>query len=226
MSRDKKVLVIGLGRFGTAIVETLWDSGVDVIVVDRDAAAVESVKGKTHAAFVAEGTEPSVLEAVGARDVDAAVVTFGEAFESSVLAVATLKSYGVKDIVARASTPRRADVLRAVGATRVLELERELGQRVAMELVTPSARELIELAGLYRVIPWEAGPKLVGRDLRGLSLRQRYGLNVIGVRAAKEAGIGRLSAPDPEATIRAGDTLLLVGEEKNLRRFAADFGEE
>jgi trk system potassium uptake protein len=218
MTRINKVLIIGLGRFGNAVAETLWTRGADVTVVDRDPALVDAIKGHAQAAFVADGTDQSVLESVGAHSVDAAVVTFGESFESAVLAVSTLKSLGVNAIIARATTQRRAEVLKAVGATRVLEVEHEMGIRVAQELLTPSAGDLLELASQYRVVPWPAAGSLIGRSLKDSGLRQRYGINVLGVRSVGDKGI-RLRPPLPDYVIRTGDICLLVGEDSEMQRF-------
>jgi trk system potassium uptake protein TrkA len=223
MAKQRRtVVVIGLGRFGAAIVATLWDLGIDIVAVDRDSVAVDAVKGKTHAAFVADATDPSVLESIGVRDADSAVVTFGGAFEASVLVVSGLRALGVKQILARAETDRRAEVLRAVGATRVIEVEPEMGHRVGIELVTPSPPDLLEFAARYRIVPWVAAGSLVGKLLRDSGIRQEFGLNVIGVRSAEEGQSNRkvaLAAPGPEYVIRAGDTLMLVGEGEQIKRF-------
>jgi trk system potassium uptake protein len=221
MTATKKILVVGLGRFGNAVVETLWNGGSDVTVVDRESHLVEGIKGHTHAAFVADGTDLAVLESIGSRGMDAAVVTFGEAFESAVLAVSSLKTLGVPEIVARAATPRRGDVLRAVGATRVIEVEREIGERVAHEMLTPSARELVDLASQYRVVPWPATGSVVGRTLKDSGLRQSYGINVIGVRTAGTKPSKKFTLPAPDYLIREGDICLLVAEDKDIQRFVA-----
>ncbi len=219
MTAPKKILIIGLGRFGNAVVETLWNSGADVTVVDHEAQLVETIKAHTHAAFVADGTEQQVLESIGARTMDAAVVTFGEAFESAVLATSALKSLGVAEIIARAATPRRADVLRAVGATRVLQVEREMGDRLAHEILTPSAGDLLDLASHYRVVPWPAKGSVVGRTLKDSGLRQNYGINVIGVRPVGTKPGSKVVFPAPDYIIKAGDICLLVAEDADMRRF-------
>ncbi len=224
MTRIKKVLIVGLGRFGNAVATTLWSRGADVTVVDRDPALVDAIKGRAQAAFVADGTEQSVLESVGAREVDVAVVTFGESFESAALAVSTLKALGVREIIARAATRRRAEVLRAVGATRVLEVEQEMGVRVAQELLNPSAADLLELASQYRVVPWAAAGSFVGRSLKDSGLRQRYGMNVIGVRPAGDTGT-KLKPPSPDYVLAAGDICLLVAEDSDMQRFLVKAGE-
>ncbi|MGC4065178.1 MAG: TrkA family potassium uptake protein [Polyangiaceae bacterium] len=221
MTTARKVLIVGLGRFGNAVAETSWSSGVDVTVVDRDPQLVEAIKSHTHAAFVADGTEQQILESLGARNMDVAVVTFGEAFESAVLAVSALKTLGVPEIVARATTSRRAEVLRAVGATRVIEVEREMGARLGHELASPSARDLLELAAQYRVVPWPVSGRLVDVSLKESGLRQRFGINVLGVRPARDAQTDRLVFPAPDYVLKQGDVCLLVAEDASMQKFIA-----
>jgi trk system potassium uptake protein TrkA len=222
MNRAKKVLIVGLGRFGNAVAETMWERGADVTVVDTDSSLVDAVKARVHAAFVADGTDVTVLESVGARNMDAAVVTFGEAFESAVLAVSTLKSLAVPEIVARGATSRRVEVLRAVGATRIVEVEHEMGVRVAQQLLMPSATEFIDLASQYRVVPWLVKGALVGRSLRESGFRQNYGINVIGVRRSGDKN-AQLKTPPPDYVLAAGDVCLLVAEDSVMQRFVAEF---
>lgn len=217
----KRVLVIGLGRFGTALVETLWAAGAEVVVVDSAQEAVDAVQDRTSHAFLGDGTNPDVIKGLSA-DVDVAVVAFGMAFEATVLAVATLRRLGVRYIVARAETPRRAEILQSVGAHRVTQIEAEAGGRLGRDIVSPVASELLELADDYRVVPWVADGPLVGKSLAEADLRRRYELSVLGYRRPS-GGQGvdrpRLVVATSDYRIAAGDTLLIVGEEKRVEEF-------
>ncbi|WP_437718215.1 TrkA family potassium uptake protein [Sorangium sp. So ce448] len=225
--RSKSILVIGLGRFGTSIVETLWKNGAEVIAIDNNPEAVDAVKDKTSAAFVGDATVHKVLEGIGAQYVDTAIVTFGEHFEPSVLCVASLVRMRVREVIARAATDRQADILRAVGAARVIQLETEMGRRIGADITMPLAQDLLDLASHYRVVPWNAHGQPVGQTLAGAKIRQRYRINVLGVRPHTSKLPGdkpRLEAPTPDYVIRDGDTLLLVGDGDDVSRFVAEVG--
>jgi trk system potassium uptake protein TrkA len=221
-------LVIGLGRFGTALTEELWDAGAELIVVDRDGALVDPLKAKSSAAFVGDATAPGVLESIGVKDVDIAVVTPGEDFEASVLCVSQLVQLGVKTIFARAANPRQAHVLHAVGATRAIQVENEMGRRLAVHVLNPSATHLMEFATDFRVVPWVATRRYVGQTLAQANLT-RFQINVLGyVRAdagkpqrSPRAAKPRMHLPSAEYRVEQGDTLLLVGEEDAVERFFA-----
>jgi trk system potassium uptake protein len=221
----RRVLVIGIGAFGSSIVETLWNGGdVDLVALDPREDAIDRIKGRTEAAYVGDGSDPRVLSDVGAGEMDSAVVSFGEDFEASVLCVASLKQLGVREIVARAATERQADVLRLVGATRVLELEREMGARIATELSTACSSELLDFAHGYRVVPWIAHGPLIGKTLADAKLRPRYDVTVLGVGHGRELSGGTRSIVpvSPEYVIKGGDTLMLVAEDKAMTRFLSE----
>ncbi len=217
VKQPKKVLVVGVGRFGAALIGELWESGCDLIVVDKDPDAIDTIKSKAGAAFIADATDPAVLDNIGARDVDVAVVTAGESFEGVVLCVSVLAEMGVKVIFARATNDRQASVLRRVGATRAIQVENEMGRRLAVQVLNPVSSDLLEFATHFRVVPWTATPSYVGKALSLANFR-RFELNVLGWFGAA-AQNPRLNFAAPDYQIEAGHTLLLVGQEEAIQRF-------
>lgn len=219
--KSKRVLVFGVGRFGTALIEALWRGRAEVVAVDLNSAALEPVQERSSHAFVGDATDARVLEGLGVADFDAVVVTFGMAFEATVLCVATLHRLGAPYVVARAETQRQAEILQAVGATRVLQIEWEMGRRLGRDLLSPVEQDLLSLADDYRVVPWVAHGALVGRSLAEAQLRRDYGLTMIGYRGGQPAGgdAPRLTVATPEYVIKEGDTLVLVGDEAAFKRF-------
>ncbi|MBI2892412.1 MAG: TrkA family potassium uptake protein [Deltaproteobacteria bacterium] len=132
----KRFVVVGLGTFGASLVEALHEEGCEVIAIDRQMANVEAVKDRATVAVQLDATDASALRALECGSATAAVVAMGEDFESSVLSVAALVEAGVKAIVARARTERQARILKAVGASQVVEIENEMGRRIGHSLAT------------------------------------------------------------------------------------------
>jgi trk system potassium uptake protein TrkA len=220
--KHKRILVVGLGRFGSALADELWDTNCDVTVIDKSGEAVDAHKARSAAAFVADATEFGVLKSIGANEIDVAVVTIGEDFESTVLCVSQLAQLGVKHIFARAANDRQAHVLNAVGATRVIQVENEMGRRLAVQVLNPVAAELMDFATHFRVLPWVATPDVVGKTLAEAKFR-KFDINVLGVlrQEATKKAKPRMQLPNPDYVIVEGDTLLLVSEEEALERFFA-----
>jgi trk system potassium uptake protein len=131
-----RYLVVGLGRFGMAVAESLAEEGVEVVALDSSMELVEKVRDRVTFAAQLDATDPDALRAIDAHACQMATVAIGEAFEQAALVVAALKEVGVPHILARARTTRQGRILVAAGATEVIEVESELGKRLAKTLVT------------------------------------------------------------------------------------------
>jgi len=224
----RRFLVIGLGRFGSALAEALAQAGGEIIAVDERMELVEVVKDKVAYAAQLDSMEIESLKAIGAKDVDVAIIAIGEDFEASVLTTAILKELGVKEIIARASTDREKKILELVGATKAISIEAEMGKRLARALVAPSVLEYIELSEGYSMIQWEVDDRFVGKSLAEVGLRSKWGLNLVGTRqrvatASKEGKpqvVERMEpVPRPDYVFQKGDVLVLVGQQKDLESF-------
>lgn len=223
-TKQKTVLVVGLGPMGLALVDELWDANVELIIVDKNPTAVEAVKDKASAAFVADASDPQVLEGIGATDLQVAVISFSEDFEATVLTVTTLAQMKVPTIIARAKNERQAAVLRAVGATRTVLVESEMGRRLAPEVLSPASSDLLEQAAAFRVVAWVARGAVVGRTLAELDLPRRYEVTVLGYwrgQASVSASQRNLTPPAAHYRLEEGDTLLVTGLKNAVEKFLA-----
>lgn len=130
-----KYLVVGLGKFGTAVAEALSEGGADVIGVDNDMEHVEACRDKVGVAVQADATDPESLRAVGGAKAEVALVCIGTDFEDAILSVAVLREIGIPRVVARCNSPREARIMKLVGASDVIFIEQELGRRIAKRLL-------------------------------------------------------------------------------------------
>lgn len=133
-SKKKRFLVIGLGRFGSAVAGALTDAGHDVMAVDQTIERVDAVKHRVSFAARLDATDVAALRSIDAATAHAAIVAIGGDFEAAVLSVVAAKELDVQQVIARARTSRRAKILVAVGATRVIELEAEMAKVLTREL--------------------------------------------------------------------------------------------
>lgn len=136
----KRILVIGLGRFGSALAESLAENGCEVIAVDSDMTTVDELKRTVTHAVELDATNPQALRSIEAASCAVAVIAIGESFEASALTVAALREVGVAQIVARARTPRHARILIAAGASHVIELETQMGKAIGDRLARADAQ--------------------------------------------------------------------------------------
>jgi trk system potassium uptake protein TrkA len=141
------------------------------------------------------------------------VVSIGENIESSVLAVMLLQELGVKKVIAKAVSPLHGRILEKLGVSRVILPEHEMAVRLAHSLVLPNVIDYVELSGDYSIVEIAAPPQFVGRTLRQLELRPRWGLTLIAIKRHATPGEPRVTrvAPPADETIREGDVLALLG---------------
>lgn len=210
--------VIGLGRFGSAMASTLAELGHDVIGADSDEDRVRQLADTITSAVQLDATDPKALRAAGLHEVDVAVVSIGENIESSVLVVMLLAELGVKTIVAKAVSPLHGRILERLGVSRVILPEREMAVRMAHSLVLPNVIDYIELSRDYSIVEIPAPKMFVGRTLKQLELRPRWGLTLIAIKRSPTPGAPVVTniAPAADEVIRAGDVLTLLGKSDKL----------
>jgi len=174
-----KFAVIGLGSFGSHVAKTLYERGNEVVAVDKDKERVEEVKTFVSHAVNMDATIKENLQALGVGDMDIVVVSSGPEMESSILTVLYLHEMGAKRIVAKALTEDHAKILEAVGATEVIYPEKDMAIKTALKLSSPNILEYLPLIsgfGIQEIAPPE---KFIGKSLRELDLRNKYGIQVL-----------------------------------------------
>ena len=215
--------VIGLGRFGSAMATTLAELGHEVIGIDGDEEKVARLSDLVSQAVQLDATDEKAIKAAGIQDVDVAVISIGENIESSVLIAMLVKDLGIPTIIAKAITPLHGRILERLGVSRVIFPERDMAVRVAHSLVVPNVLDYIELSRDFSIVEMPAPPEFVGRTLKELALRPRYGLTLIAIKRASAAGGSETTnvAPAAEERIEAGDVLSLLGPNERVTQLDA-----
>lgn len=196
----------------------LAELGHDVIGVDGSEDRVRSLADTLPHAVQLDATDERALRGAGIQEVDVAVVSIGENIESSLLVVTLLRELGIKDIIAKAVTPLHGRILEKLGVTRVVFPERETAIRLAHGLVIPNVLDYIELSGEFSIVDVPAPAAFVGKTLKDIGLRTKFGLTTIAIKRAGEAGqkVKTNIAPGPDDVVRDGDVLSLLGSNERL----------
>ena len=207
----QSVLVIGLGRFGTAAAHELMALGHEVLAVDRDETRVNDIAPDVTSAVQADASDAEALEALGAADFRHAIVAISSDAQSSIFATMVLRTLGVANIVAKAGTSLHGSILEQIGATRVVYPEREMGARIAHAFAAPHVVDYLDVAPGFGIVRFAVPEQWAGRTLGELDLSGR-GLTVIALRQGK----GLVVSPDAGTTIAASDELVLIGADDRL----------
>ena len=212
--QKKQFIVVGLGRFGRAIAETLCQDGEEVLGVDRRMDLVEEMRDVLTHAVQLDAMDRDALAALGVQDFDTAFVTMGSDIRASGTIVMLLKELGAKRVIAKAYDEFHGRMLEKLGADKVLFPERDMGRRVAHNLVSSNIIDYLELSPEYSLAEIRPKSEWLGKTLKDLNLRSRHGINVVAVRNGDELN----ALPLPDTTFRDGDVLLVVTREETLMK--------
>jgi trk system potassium uptake protein TrkA len=212
------VLVIGLGRFGSALAETLTDLGHQVLGVDADQGIVNDLANRLTHVVEADSTDIEVMRQLGAGEFERAVVGIGTDIEASILTTSVLVDLEVPDIWAKAITVPHGRILDRVGAHHVVFPEHDMGRRVA-HLVTGQMIEFVQLDEGFALVELRPPKQIVGRTLADAQVRSRYGITVVCIKP--EGGSFTYATPD---TVPGPNDILVVAAETARAEAFADLG--
>ncbi len=206
-NKQKEFAVIGLGRFGRAVVRTLSEKGHSVLGIDKDAPSVQYISEACTQAVVVDSTNEAALRDLDIASFDTVVVAIGSDFESNLITTVALKALGVKQVICKAVTQRQKDILQRVGADRVILPEADAGRQLALELAAPNLLEQISFGENHSVLELRAPETMVGRTLAELDLRKHYGANVVALK--HETSV--TTSPPAQQVIQKNDILVVIG---------------
>ena len=210
----KSYIVIGLGRFGTEVAVRLCQLGCEVLAVDRESEPVQQISNDVTHAVVADARDVSVLRALGGAEFDCGIVAIGGNLAESVLATMSLKELGIPMVVCKAHDDVHAQVLRKLGADRVMIPEKENAQRLAKSLSSENVLDYIELSDDYGIIDVPAPKSWLDKSLRELNVRAQLGVNILAVKREGKINV----SPSADFTIEAGDAMVILGDNQALRK--------
>ncbi|HHY92735.1 MAG TPA: TrkA family potassium uptake protein [Firmicutes bacterium] len=208
----RQFAVIGLGRFGSSVARTLFSMGYDVLALDVDEQRVQDLSKVVTHAVQGDAREEETLRAVGIRNFDVVIVAIGQDIQSSILITVLLKELGVKCVVAKAQNELHAKVLYKVGADKVVFPERDMGARLARNMVAANVLDYIQLSPDYSIVEIATSEAWQGKTLRELNLRARFGINVLAIKRDKALVV----APGADDVVEEGDVLVVVGSNANI----------
>lgn len=211
----REFAVIGLGRFGGSICRELSNEGMEVLAIDIREDKVNEFKNIASHAVIADSTDEQVLKELGIRNIDHVIVGIGDNIQASILTTLMLKELGVKKITVKAQNDYLEKVLNKIGADQVVHPERDMGRRIAHNIISSNILDHLELSDEYSIVEVKAGKKMKGKSLIDLDIRAQYGCNVVAIKQQKEINV----SPMPDEIINEDDVLIVIGADNDLSRF-------
>lgn len=223
--------VIGLGDFGSRVAIALTEVGGEVIAIDKQEEVIERLKDKVGQAVCADATQEKTLRGLGVAEVDTAVVCVGE-MDASIMATVVLRRMGVGKIIARALSDVHKRVLDEVGASRIIQIEQQMAEQLAEQLLAPHVMEHMTFPGGYTLVEMKTNKEFVHKTIAELEFRKKYGVNIVAIQkrrpAIDETGKSYIEEttnthPRPNDIIAEDDVLVLVGGTEQIDQFLEQF---
>ncbi|GAA0181906.1 TrkA family potassium uptake protein [Clostridium sediminicola] len=212
--KKKQFVVIGLGRFGYSIAKELYLLGNDVLAIDADEDMIQSISDHVTHAVQADATDENSLRTLGISNFDVAIITIGSNVQASIMAALLVKDLGVKYILTKAHNELHAKVLIKLGVDKVIFPERDMGVRVAHNLVSSNILDYIELSSDYSIAEIASPESWFGKTLKELNMRSNFGINVMALKRNNEVNV----SPSANDVIQKGDVIVAMGGSEEINK--------
>lgn len=211
----KSFIVLGLGMFGKSIAKTLYDMDYEVLGVDKDENIVNEFAGVITHTVQADITSETFLKSIDINKFDAVIVAVGTNMQTSIMTTVLLKELGVKYILVKTQNEFEEKILYKLGADKVILPEKDMGVKVANNLVTHNFYDIIEISPDYSIVSIAPPSSWIGKDLGNLAVRSKYGINILAIKHEDDTNIN----PDADTVIEEGAIITIMGTNPDLKRF-------
>ena len=217
-ARRKQFLVAGLGLFGTSVAVTLQGLGYDVYALDSDESIVQDLSVQLPYVVCGDASDKKTLQSLPLEDVDVAVVAIGNV-ERNMMATMLLKELGIKQVVSKAINSLHGAMLSKIGADKVIFAERDMGERLAHNLISAGVMDYIELSSEISVMSLPIPTEFIGKNLIEADLRRRYDVNVVAIKRDGRTIVN----PKAQEVFQPEDEIIVLGTHEGVKRMGVDF---
>lgn len=214
----RRVGIIGAGRFGMALAQSLVESGMEVLLLERDPGLVQAALDVVAESMQGDATVERTLEEAGFGECDVAVVAIGSNIEASTLALANCKELGIPQVYAKASSELHGKILLKLGADQVIYPDRDSAHRLAHTVMSGGAFDLLEISEGCSIAEIDVPESCAEKTLAQADLRKKTGVTVLCIRRldANPKKPRQIVIPGPNDMIRADDKMIVFGTRKQI----------
>lgn len=217
MNKERQFAVLGLGRFGQSLAYTLFENGCNVLACDHDYDTVQEFSSCATHVVQADITDENVMDTLALGNYDVVIIATGSNMNSCLMATLIAKEKGARYVIVRAKNLLEKKIFEKIGADRVILPEREMGIKLATNLITTNLMDYINLSEEYSIAEIEPPQEWYSHTIYKLDIRAKFGLNVIGIRRKKKIII----LPDINEIILEDDILIVVGLNTDIEKVNA-----
>lgn len=213
MAKKYEIGVIGLGRLGFRLAQTLVDLGHKAVGVDINPARIKRAQEVLSQVYVADATDKTAMQQLGMAEFSHVVVSIGSSMEASILATLTLKELGVPQVWVKALSEQHETILLKLGADHVLFPESLVAQQLAHRLVIPGLTNYLGM-GKSIALQERDAKQWAGQTLRELNFTNLHNILVVAIKGKGDSELTFI--PSADTMLNEDDTLVIIGKEKDL----------
>ncbi|HEA28600.1 MAG TPA: TrkA family potassium uptake protein [Leeuwenhoekiella sp.] len=223
-----KIIVVGLGNFGSSIASKLTLRGNEVIGIDLDINKVEHYKEKISHTICMDATDESTVAGLPLKDTDIVIVAIGEDQGVNVMVTALFKNFKVKRLISRSINTLHEKVLVAIGVDDIARPEQETAERWAKKLCLRGVVDSFELTKDFSIVEADVPQKYMNRTIGEINLREKYQLLILTILKKEEEKtvIGQSKTdtkaqgvPSSNYVLQKDDILVLYGSNADIQEF-------
>lgn len=223
-----KIIIIGLGNFGSAVAIKLAALGHEVIGVDSQIHRVENVKDKITYAVSLDCTDTQALKTLPLLECDIVLVAIGEDFGASILTTAILKKMNIKRLVSRTISPIHRTILEAIGVIEILSPEEDSAERFVKKIDMSNVLDYLDLSDDYGIVEAVIPQKYIGLSIRDADVRKKYNVNILTIKRDREVTnlVGSsvmktkiIGVVSPDYAFEANDVIVAFGNINDIKRW-------
>lgn len=214
----RRVGIVGAGRFGMALAQSLAESGTEVLLIERNGSLVQAASGVVAYAVQGDATQARVLEEAGLKECDIAVVAVGSNIEVSTLATVICKEMGIPRVIAKATSEMHGKILAKLGADQVIFPDRDSAHRLAHAIASNGAFDLLEISEGCSIAEIDVPESCREKTLAQADLRNKTGVTVLCIRRLDEnpKKPRAVMIPGPNDQLHTDDKLIVFGTTKQI----------
>ncbi len=212
----KRVVVVGLGIFGSNIARELFENGFEVIAIDKNKDVINHIRDFSTKAILADATDKELLEMIGIQPEDIVIISFGEDLAASTLLTLHLKELHVNNIIVKAPNEDHKRILEKIGATEVIIPEKAMASKVAKSLISPNVLDYLPVSEDFTISEVAPPASFLGKTIAELRLRGKYHIEVIAIRDVLSDHIQLV--PRADFVIKDSDILIVIGKEQDIQK--------
>ncbi|WP_101773128.1 potassium channel family protein [Peptostreptococcus faecalis] len=218
----KQYIVIGAGRFGRSLAESLFNAGREVMLVDANEEIIQQMSEVLDNVAILDAADESALKSIGLGNFDVAIVAIGTDLRASIMATLVAKDLGVPYVISKAKDELQAHVLKKIGADKIILPEHDMGVKLAKALTFDNLVDFMELDEKHSIFEIRVPASWVGSTLKDLSVRNKFELNVTAIKRGDAFEV----PVDPETIFQEGDVIVVAGNTKIIEKIALKIAQE